>query len=103
MIINEHLCETWRHLLDDLGPLYHSYEVFGVHNPQLDGIFVPNQKAKAPILQAYIQLAIAKALMQESKSRVLQNFFALTVITRCSREDSGPLLRSESTTIATVS
>lgn len=46
--------------LDDLGPLYHSWRLFGVHNEQLPGIFALNQRCKEPILLAYIQLAIAK-------------------------------------------
>lgn len=48
-------------VLDDLGPLYHSFELFGVSNQQLPGIFESNQKAKAPIIRAYIQMAIAKS------------------------------------------
>ena len=47
--------------LSDLGPLYHSYEFFGAANEQISGIFRPNQQAKAPILRAYIQYAIAKS------------------------------------------
>ncbi len=47
-------------ILDDLGPLYHTYELFGVSNRQLPGIYAPNQKAKGPILLACIQYAIAK-------------------------------------------
>ena len=46
--------------LTQLGPLYHSYRLFGVHNEQLPGIYAPNQACKEPILLAYIQLAIAK-------------------------------------------
>jgi hypothetical protein len=46
--------------LFDLGPLYHSYTFFGIKNQQLPGIFEPNQKAKAPILTAYIAYAVAK-------------------------------------------
>jgi hypothetical protein len=46
--------------LADLGPLYHSYRLFGVRNEQLPGIFAPNQACKGPILLAYIQWAIAK-------------------------------------------
>lgn len=46
--------------LYDLGALYHDYSVFGVKNDQLPGIFKPNQQAKAPIITAYIQYAIAK-------------------------------------------
>lgn len=46
--------------LTDLGPLYHSYRIFGVRNEQLPGIYAPNQACKEPILLAYIQFAIAK-------------------------------------------
>ena len=46
--------------LTHLGPLYHSYRLFGVANDQLPGIYAPNQACKEPILLAYIQLAIAK-------------------------------------------
>ena len=51
-------------LLDGIGPIYHSYALFGVKNRQ-EPIHESNQKAKAPILQAYIQYAIAK-----SRSRI---------------------------------
>jgi hypothetical protein len=47
--------------LADLGPLYHRFSLFGVDNAQLPGIFGQNQQAKAPIITAYIALAIAKA------------------------------------------
>lgn len=46
--------------LTPLGPLYHSYRLFGVRNAQLPGIYAPNQASKEPILIAYIQHAIAK-------------------------------------------
>ena len=64
-------------LLDDLGPLYHSYELFGVRNAQLPGLFAPNQRAKAPILQAYIQYAIAKSRAHpDDRVRFLELFCA---------------------------
>lgn len=47
--------------LNDLGGLYHDYSIFGVKNKQLDGIFNLNQRAKGPIIMAYIQYAIAKS------------------------------------------
>jgi hypothetical protein len=47
-------------VLDELGPLYHWYRLFGVKNEQLPGFFGPNQLSKEPILCAYIQYAIAK-------------------------------------------
>jgi hypothetical protein len=46
--------------LTQLGPLYHSYRLFGVPNQQLPGIYAPNQACKEPILLAYMQFAIAK-------------------------------------------
>jgi len=57
-------------VLSDLGPLYHNYSFFGVDNEQLPGNCVPNQKAKAPILTAYIAYAIAKSkeISQETVS-----------------------------------
>ncbi len=48
------------HVLDDLGPLYHSYRLFGVQNRQLEQFRV-NQLCKEPILLGYISLAIGKA------------------------------------------
>ncbi len=50
-----------KNFLDDLGPLYHKYSLFGVDNEQLPGIYELNQKAKEPILLAYIAYAIAKS------------------------------------------
>jgi hypothetical protein len=49
-----------RKSLDDLGPLYHSYRLFGVKNQQIPGIFQPNQACKEPIILSYIVLALAK-------------------------------------------
>lgn len=53
-------------LLKDLGPLYHNYSFFGVDNEQLPGIYELNQKAKAPIITAYIAYAIAKSKVRTS-------------------------------------
>ena len=47
-------------VLEDLGPLFHSFKFFGVSNRQWPN-FVENQKAKEPIIRAYIQYAIAKS------------------------------------------
>jgi hypothetical protein len=46
--------------LRHLGPIYHSYRLFGALNEQLGGIYPVNQACKEPILLAYIQYAIAK-------------------------------------------
>ncbi|HEV3153046.1 MAG TPA: methyltransferase domain-containing protein [Candidatus Baltobacteraceae bacterium] len=48
------------HVLDDLGPLYHDYRLFGVTNGQIPN-FVVNQRVKEPILLGYIALAIGKS------------------------------------------
>jgi hypothetical protein len=48
------------HVLDDLGPLYHSYRLFGVQNVQLEQFRI-NQICKEPILLGYIALTIGKA------------------------------------------
>lgn len=47
--------------LIDLGPLYHNYSFFGFNSVQCKGIFEKNQKAKEPIIIAYIAYAIAKS------------------------------------------
>jgi hypothetical protein len=43
-----------------LDGLYHEYSFFGFQNEQPNKMFVLNQKAKAPIITAYIALAIAR-------------------------------------------
>jgi hypothetical protein len=54
--------------LTDLGPLYHDYAFFGASGQQLPGIYGPNQRAKAPIITAYMALAIAA--VKETKDDV---------------------------------
>jgi hypothetical protein len=44
----------------NLGPLYHDFSFFGVTNEQLSDHFIQNQKAKAPVITAYIAYAKAK-------------------------------------------
>jgi hypothetical protein len=51
------------HVLDDLGPLYHSYRLFGVENVQLEQFRI-NQLCKESILLGYIALAIGKTREQ---------------------------------------
>lgn len=46
--------------LDDLGPLYHSYRLFGVDNQQLEQFRV-NQVCKESIILGYILLCIGKS------------------------------------------
>lgn len=52
--------------LKDFGSLYHKYSFFGVDNDQLPGFYGPNQKAKAPIITAYIAYALAKSKKKTS-------------------------------------
>lgn len=60
--------------LNELGPLYHSYALFGVKNRQ-SPIHEINQKAKAPIIQAYIQYAIAKSRNRTSDEVTFAELF----------------------------
>jgi SAM-dependent methyltransferase len=41
-------------------PLYHDFAWLGLPTAQLPGIYGPNQRAKAPVITAYILLAFAK-------------------------------------------
>jgi hypothetical protein len=45
----------------NIGELYHDFSLFRVKNAQLPGPFYLNQCCKAPIIQSYIALAIAKS------------------------------------------
>lgn len=47
------------HLLDDLGPLYHSYRLFGVENQQIENFRV-NQRCKESLILGYILVAMGK-------------------------------------------
>jgi hypothetical protein len=62
--------------LSDLGPLYHDYAFFGARGEQLPGHFGPNQQAKAPILTAYIALALADVLESEPAPSFVELFCA---------------------------
>lgn len=62
------------HTLDGLGPLYHSYRLFGVENEQLEQFRV-NQLCKEPILLGYIALAIGKAREQHFLSPSFAELF----------------------------
>jgi len=46
--------------LYEFGELYHDFRMFGFKNKVLPGIYELNQKSKEPIINAYIQFAIAK-------------------------------------------
>lgn len=45
---------------DGLGPTYHDFSWLGLPTEQIPGIYAPNQRAKAPVLTAYILLALAR-------------------------------------------
>lgn len=47
--------------LSDLGELYHEYSIFGATGRQLPGIYPLNQRCKMPVINAYIQWALAKS------------------------------------------
>jgi len=53
--------------LSELGPLYHNYLFFNVHNQQIPGSYAPNQIAKSQIITAYIAYALADS-KKSSKS-----------------------------------
>jgi len=42
------------------GPFYHDFRRLGLRNSQLPGIFEPNQRAKEPVITAYLLLAMAR-------------------------------------------
>lgn len=62
--------------LTDLGPLYHDFSFFGARNEQLPGHYAANQRAKAPILTAYIALAAADVLETASRFTFAELFCA---------------------------
>lgn len=43
-----------------MNPTYHDFSWLGLPTPQIDGIYGPNQQAKAPVIAAYILLAFAR-------------------------------------------
>ena len=52
-------------ILSEVGSLYHDFSFFGIENKQISEHYIQNQKAKAPIITAYIAHARAKC---ESKN-----------------------------------
>lgn len=52
---------TARTTATGLPPGYHDFSWLGLSTPQIEGIYAPNQVAKAPVLCAYILLALARA------------------------------------------
>jgi len=59
----------------EIGPLYHDFSFFGASNEQLSDHFIKNQKAKAPIITAYI--AYAKAMCETTKDSPNPSFTEL--------------------------
>jgi hypothetical protein len=53
-------------LADALGPGYHDYAMLGVPTQPLPGIFAPNQRAKAPVITAFLARAIASLRLQSA-------------------------------------
>lgn len=45
---------------EDIGPTYHDFSWLGLPTRQIEGIYAPNQRAKAPVIAAYILLAFAR-------------------------------------------
>jgi hypothetical protein len=64
-------------MLDDLGKLYHSYRFFGIDNKQYSKLYELNQKAKEPILIAYIAWAIAKGSKSFTELFCADGFYAM--------------------------
>lgn len=64
-----------QNILEDLGPLYHNYSFFNVNNQQISNKFVLNQKAKAPIITAYIAFALAKSRSRSSETVSFSELF----------------------------
>lgn len=46
--------------LPDLGPTYHDFACLGLKTQQISGIYAPNQRAKVPIISAYILMAFTR-------------------------------------------
>ena len=44
----------------DMAPTYHDFSWLGLPTRQIDGIYAPNQAVKAPVIGAYILLALAR-------------------------------------------
>jgi len=56
-------------------PLYHNFAWLGLPTPQIEGIYADNQKAKAPIIAAYILLAMAKLRCRDHKTISVAELF----------------------------
>ena len=62
-------------LLEEFGPLYHSYSFFGVDNKQMEGIYKLNQIAKSQIITAYIAYAIGNSVKEVDTSISFSELF----------------------------
>lgn len=57
-----------------LPPTYHDFALLGLPTEQLPGIFAPNQRVKAPVLQEYILFALAR-LAEERRPATFAELF----------------------------
>ncbi len=55
---------------------YHDFSLLGFASPQLPGIFGPNQRVKAPVIQAYILMALAKLACERKPATFVELFCA---------------------------
>ncbi|MFO1413376.1 MAG: methyltransferase domain-containing protein [Burkholderiales bacterium] len=59
-----------------LGPTCHDFSLLGLHTEQLPGIFAPHRQVKAPVMQAYILLALARLACEKRPATFLELFCA---------------------------
>jgi Methyltransferase domain len=62
--------------MQDVGEVYHDFSLLGLKTRQLPGIFAPNQQVKAPVIQAYILLALAKLACERLPASFVEWFCA---------------------------
>lgn len=60
----------------EIGETYHDFSLLGLATRQLPGIFAPNQRVKAPVIQAYILLALAKLACEKTPATFAELFCA---------------------------
>jgi hypothetical protein len=60
----------------DLGPSYHDFSWLGLPTTQIEGIYAPNQRAKAPVIAAYILLAFARLRCRGIDAFLVPNYSA---------------------------
>jgi hypothetical protein len=57
-------------------PLYHDFTALGWTNKQLPGIFAPNQRVKAPVIEGYIERALASVTRSGREATFVELFCA---------------------------